>query len=163
VATREGEPDAGVMRKLHQTIRKVTDDVPALSYNTAIAAMMEYVNVLRAHERTPHVREVEPLVQLVAPFAPHAAEELWEVLGHEGSIFDGGWPAFDAALAAEESVTVAVQVGGRTRGTVQVPKDSEQAAVLEAAMAEPVIAKFVTGSPKKVIYVKNRLLNLVLG
>ena len=106
--------------------------------------------------------EVEPLVQLVAPFAPHAAEELWETLGHEHSIFDDGWPAFDAALAAEESVTVAVQVNGRTRGTVQAPKDAEQPAVLEAAMAEPTIAKFVTGSPKKVIYVKNRLLNLVV-
>ncbi len=161
-AARDGEPDRGVMRKVHQTIRKVTDDIPALSYNTAIAAMMECVNVLRAHERTPHVREVEPLVQLVAPFAPHVAEELWETLGHAGSVFDAGWPAFDAALAAEESVTVAVQVGGKTRGTVQVPKDAEQLAVLEAAMAEPAIAKFVTGEPKKVIYVRNRLLNLVV-
>ncbi|MDE3153161.1 MAG: leucine--tRNA ligase, partial [Gemmatimonadota bacterium] len=161
-ATRAGDPDAAVMRKLHQTIRKVTDDIPALSYNTAIAAMMEYVNVLRAHERTPHAREVEPLVQLVAPFAPHAAEELWEVLGHDRSVFDAGWPAFDAALAAEESVTVAVQVNGKTRGTVQVPKDAEQPAVLEAAMADAGIAKFVTGSPKKVIYVRNRLLNVVV-
>ncbi|MDE3128936.1 MAG: class I tRNA ligase family protein, partial [Gemmatimonadota bacterium] len=135
---------------------------PSLGYNTAIAAMMECVNVLRAHERGPHVREVEPLVQLVAPFAPHVAEELWETLGHAGSVFDAGWPAFDAALAAEDAVTVAVQVGGKTRGTVQVPKDAEQAAVLEAAMAEPGIAKFVTGAPKKVIYVKNRLLNIVL-
>ncbi|HET7631001.1 MAG TPA: leucine--tRNA ligase [Gemmatimonadaceae bacterium] len=160
--SREGEPAAGVMRKLHQVIDKVTNDLPALSYNTAIAAMMEYVNVLRAHERRPHVREVEPLVQLVAPFAPHVAEELWEVLGHHESVFDAGWPVFDAALAVEESVTVAVQVNGRTRGTVQVPKDAGQDAVVEAAMAEPVIAKFVTGAPKKVIYVKNRLLNLVI-
>jgi leucyl-tRNA synthetase len=161
-AIHDGRPETAVMRKLHQTIRKVTGDLPSLSYNTAIAAMMEYVNVLRAHERTPHRAEVEPLVQLVAPFAPHAAEELWETLGHERSIFDDGWPAFDAALATEESVTVAVQVNGRTRGTVPVPKDAEQTAVLEAAMAEPSIAKFVTGSPKKVIYVPNRLLNLVV-
>ena len=161
-AVRDGEPETAVMRKLHQTIRKVTDDIPALSYNTAIAAMMEYVNVLRAHERRPHVAEVEPLVQLVAPFAPHAAEELWETLGHANSVFDDGWPAFDAALATEEAVTVAVQVNGRTRGTVQVPKDAEQAVVVEAAMAEPAISKFVTGSPRKVIHVQNRLLNLVL-
>ncbi|MDE3215279.1 MAG: leucine--tRNA ligase [Gemmatimonadota bacterium] len=161
-AARDGEPDRDVMRKVHQTIRKVADDIPALSYNTAIAAMMECVNVLRAHERRPQVREVEPLVQLVAPFAPHIAEELWETLGHAGSVFDAGWPAFDAALAAEDSVTVAVQIGGRTRGTVQVPRDAEQAAVLAAALAEPGIAKFVTGEPKKVIYVRNRLLNLVV-
>src|SRR3712207_5978204 len=80
-ATTEGTPDTDVLRKLHQTIRKVGDDVPRLSYNTAIAAMMEYMNVLRRGERTAHVGEVRPLVQLVAPFAPHVAEELWERLG----------------------------------------------------------------------------------
>ncbi|MHB1862262.1 MAG: leucine--tRNA ligase [Gemmatimonadaceae bacterium] len=161
-ATRAGDPDATVLRKVHQTIRKVTDDIVALSYNTAIAAMMECVNVLRAHDRVPHVNEVEPLVQLVAPFAPHVAEELWEMLGHDRSVFDNGWPAFNAQLAAEHSVTVAVQVNGKTRGTVQVPMDADQAAALEAALAEPTIAKFVAGSPRKVIYVKNRLLNLVV-
>ncbi|HVE80375.1 MAG TPA: leucine--tRNA ligase, partial [Gemmatimonadaceae bacterium] len=80
-----GAPSPAVMRKLHQTIKKVGDDVPRLGYNTAIAAMMEYVNVLRAGERVPHRDEVAPLVRLVAPFAPHLAEELWERLGHEGS------------------------------------------------------------------------------
>src|SRR4051812_49836847 len=73
----DGASDADVTRKLHQTIAKVSRDVPALSYNTAIAAMMEYMNVLRRSERTPHRAEVEPLVQLAAPFAPHLAEELW--------------------------------------------------------------------------------------
>ena len=76
-------PDPLVMRKLHQTIKKVVDDIPALSYNTAIAAMMEYINVVRREERTAHRAEVEPLVQLVSPFAPHVAEELWERLGHD--------------------------------------------------------------------------------
>ena len=75
-------PIRAVMRKLHQTIKKVSRDIPALSYNTAIAAMMEYMNVVRRGERTAHRAEVEPLVQLVAPFAPHVAEELWETLGH---------------------------------------------------------------------------------
>ncbi len=93
-------PDPAVMRKLHQTIKKVSTDVPALSYNTAIAAMMEYMNVVRRGERTAHRAEVEPLVQLISPFAPHAAEELWEMLGHSESVFDAGWPAFDASLAA---------------------------------------------------------------
>jgi leucyl-tRNA synthetase len=161
-AVRDVDLDADVMRKVHQTIRKVTNDIPALSYNTAIAAMMECVNTIRAHDRTPQVREVEPLVQLVAPFAPHVAEELWETLGHTRGVFDDGWPAFDAALAAEESVTVAVQVNGKTRGTVQVPRDAAQSAVVETAMAEPSIAKFVTGPPHNVIYVDNRLLNLVV-
>jgi leucyl-tRNA synthetase len=158
----DGEPDPAVMRKLHQTIHKVSGDIPALSYNTAIAAMMEYVNVLRRSERTAHVAEVEPLVQLVSPFAPHIAEELWEQLGHRESVFDAGWPAYDAALAADERITMAVQVGGKTRGTIQVPKDVTQDAAVAAALAEATIAKFVSGPPKKVIFVPGRLLNIVI-
>jgi leucyl-tRNA synthetase len=161
-ATREGEPERNVMRKLHQTIRKCGQDIAVLGYNTAIAAMMEYLNVVRRGERTPHVAEVEPMVSLVAPFAPHIAEELWERLGHTASVFDSGWPVFDAAIAAEEAITVAVQVGGKTRGTVQVPVEATQDDVMAAAMADPSIAKFVTGTPKKVIYVKGRLLNVVV-
>jgi leucyl-tRNA synthetase len=163
VATAQrGDPDPQVMRKLHQTIKKVSDDIPALSYNTAIAAMMEYMNVVRRAERTAHVAEVEPLVQLVAPFAPHIAEELWEKLGHGESVFDAGWPRFDAALATEDLITVAVQVGGKTRGTIQVPKDVTQEAALAAAMADATIAKFVAGTPRRVIFVPGRLLNIVL-
>jgi leucyl-tRNA synthetase len=155
-------PDADVLRKLHQTIRKVGDDIPRLSYNTAIAAMMEYMNVLRYNDRVPHVREVEPVVQLVAPFAPHIAEELWERLGHTTSVFDGGWPRYDAALAAEDLVEMAVQVNGKTRGRVQVTRDATEDAALAAALAIPSIAKFVIGPPKKVIFVRGRLLNVVV-
>ena len=156
-----GEPDAEVMRKLHQTIRKVGDDIPKLQYNTAIAAMMEYVNVLRRAERVPHRAEVEPLIPLVASFAPHVAEELWETLGHAGSVFDAGWPAFDPALAAGDTMTIAVQVNGKTRGSVQLAKGAGEADVLAAANAEPSIAKFLPAAPKKVIYVPGRLLNVV--
>ncbi len=161
-ARTEGEPDRDVLQKLHQTIKKVGEDVPRLSYNTAIAAMMEYMNVLRRSERVPHRGEVEPLVQLVSPFAPHIAEELWEVLGHDVSVFDSGWPSFDAALAGGETMTIAVQIGGKTRGSVVLPKDATQEAVLAAVHADPSIVKFITGTPKKVIYVPGRLLSLVL-
>jgi leucyl-tRNA synthetase len=161
-ATPDGAPDVAVMRKLHQTIKKVSTDVPALSYNTAIAAMMEYINVVRRGERTAHRAEVEPLVQLVAAFAPHAAEELWEKLGHTESVFDAGWPAFDEALAADELITIAVQVNGKTRGTVQLAPGSAQDAAMSAAMADQAIAKFVVGPPKKVIFVPGRLLNIVV-
>ncbi|MFL5576626.1 MAG: leucine--tRNA ligase [Gemmatimonadaceae bacterium] len=160
-ARTEGEPDVAVMRKLHQTIRKVGDDVPRLSYNTAIAAMMEYMNTLRAGERVPHRAEVEPLVQLVAPFAPHVAEELWERFGHDESVLDAGWPAFDPTLAAEDTIELVVQVNGKTRGRLSVPRAVDQESALAAAMADPAVAKFVTGTPKKVIFVPGRLLNVV--
>jgi leucyl-tRNA synthetase len=161
-ATTNGAPDPAVMRKLHQTIGKVTDDLAKLSYNTAIAAMMEYINVVRRGERTPHREEIEPVVQLVSPFAPHVAEELWEKLGHTESVFDSGWPAFDPELAKEDLITIAVQVGGKTRGTIQVAPGASQDTALAAAMAEPAIANFVPGPPKKVIFVPGRLLNIVV-
>ena len=158
----DGEPDGDVLRKLHQTIRKVGEDVPRLSYNTAIAAMMEYMNVLRRGERVPHRAEVEPVVQLISPFAPHVAEELWEQLGHETSVFDSGWPAFDPALAAEDTIELAVQVNGKLRGALQVAPSISQEAALELALAEPGVAKFVAGTPRKVIFVPGRLLNIVV-
>ena len=161
-ARRDGTPDRDVMRKLHQTIKKVGEDVPRLSYNTAIAAMMTYMNTLREGERVAHLDEVKPLVQLVAPFAPHIAEELWERLGGQGSVFENRWPAYDSALAADELVTIAVQVSGKTRGTIQVTPDIDQDGAFAAAMAEPSISKFVPGPPKRVIYVKGRLLNIVV-
>ena len=120
------------------------------------------MNVLRAHDRTPHVDEVLPLLQLVSPFAPHFAEELWERFGHESSIFEAGWPSFDPALAAEELVTLAVQVNGKLRGTIQVARDIGQEGALAAALAEPAVTKFVPGTPRKVIFVPGRLLNLVV-
>ena len=158
----EGEADPEVRRKLHATIKKVGEDIPALSYNTAIAAMMEYMNVLRKGERRCHRDEVLPVVQLVASFAPHIAEELWAMLGHATSVFDAGWPAYDPALLTSATVALVVQVGGKTRGTIQVAPDVTQEAALAAALAEPGIAKFVTGTPKKVILVPGRLLNVVV-
>ena len=155
-------PAEEVLRKLHQTIRKVGEDIPRLGFNTAIAAMMEYMNVLRAGERRPHRAEVEPLVQVVAPFAPHIAEELWERLGHAKSVFDSGWPPFDPALAAENTIELAVQVNGKMRGTVTVARTIGQEGAYAAAMAAPAIARFVTGTPKKIIFVPGRLLNVVV-
>jgi leucyl-tRNA synthetase len=124
--------------------------------------MMEYMNVVRRGERVAHRDEIAPLVQLVAPFAPHIAEELWEKLGHPHSVFDSGWPAFDEALATDELVTIAVQVGGKTRGTISAPRGVDQEAALQLALADPNLSKFVPGPPKKVIYVPGRLLNIVV-
>ena len=158
----DGEPDHSVMRKLHQTIRKVSEDIPRLSYNTAIAAMMEYMNVLRKGERTPHRDEVFPLIALVSPFAPHIAEELWEQTGGTASVFDSAWPTFDAALAAEDLIELVVQVNGKVRGRVMVAPDITEKAALVAALADPAVSKFVVGAPRKVVFVPGRLLNIVV-
>jgi leucyl-tRNA synthetase len=157
-----GGADPAVLRELHRTIQKVTADIASLSYHTAIAAMMQYMNVLRTGERTPHRAEVEPLVPLVAPFAPHLAEELWEWFGNSTSVFDHPWPTFDPALIAEDTVTVAIQVNGKTRGTVVVPVDADQMAVYAAALATPAVARHVVGEPRTMIFVPRRLLNIVV-
>jgi leucyl-tRNA synthetase len=157
-----GAPDVEVLRKLHATIKKVGEDTPALSYNTAIAAMMEYMNTLRKGERPVHRAEVEPVVQLVAPYAPHIAEELWTMLGHEKSVFDSGWPSYDASLLVSDTIELVVQVSGKTRGKLVVAKTISQDEALAAAKADPSIGKFITGEPKKVVLVPGRLLNVVI-
>ncbi|MGI8547722.1 MAG: class I tRNA ligase family protein, partial [Gemmatimonadaceae bacterium] len=157
----DGHVDIQVQRKLHATIKKVTEDVPRLSYNTAIAAMMEYMNVLRKGERTPRRVEVEPLVQLVAPFAPYLAEELWEQLGHDTSVFNSRWPEFDPALLIEDEIELVVQVNGKVRGKIQIARDAGQDAAYERAMADAGVARFVTSEPKKVVFVPGRLLSIV--
>jgi leucyl-tRNA synthetase len=124
--------------------------------------MMEYINVLRAGERRAHRAEVEPLVQLVAPFAPHIAEELWERLGHQRGVFDSGWPAFDEKLAAEDTIELVVQVNGKVRGRLRVAPDIARDDALAAALADESIRRFASGTPKKVVFVPGRLLNIVV-
>ena len=158
------DPDSAVEQKLHQTIEKVTEHLATLRYNTAIAAMMEYLNAARAGGRAPARAEIEPLVCLVAPFAPHIAEELWRRLGHKGSIFDGAnWPAFDPAKAAERVARVAVQVNGKVRGTVSAPAGADREAVVALARSEPNVARHLEGKEvRRTIHVPNRLLNFVV-
>jgi len=158
----DGDPDHAVMRKLHQTIRKVGEDISRLSYNTAVAAMMEYMNVLRKGERTPHRDEVLPLIPLVSPFAPHIAEELWEQTGGTGSVFDTAWPSFDPRLALDDSIELVVQVNGKVRGKITVARDISEQDALVAALADPTVSRFTAGNPRKVIFVPGRLLNIVV-
>jgi leucyl-tRNA synthetase len=157
--------DPEVERKIHQTIAQATEQIPNLQYNTAIAAMMECLNAIRAGGRTPARSEIEPLVVMVAPFAPHLSEELWERLGHDGSIFDGSqWPAFDPEKAKEDAVEVAVQVNGKLRGTIRVPVGTDQEAAEALARAEDNVARYLEDAAvRRVIYVPNRLLNFVVG
>jgi leucyl-tRNA synthetase len=156
-------PEPAQLRLLHQTIRKVTEDLEALAFNTAIAQMMVFVN-----ELTPMTRRsralIEPFVLLLAPFAPHLAEELWQRLGHGESLVREPWPAWDSGLVLEDQVTIAVQINGKLRATLEMPRDTEQAAAQSAALADERVRRHVDGAEiRKVIFVKNKLVNLVVA
>lgn len=161
----DADPDPAVERKLHATIRRVTEQIPELQYNTAIAATMEYLNAVRAGGRRARRGEVEPLVPLIAPFCPHLAEELWERLGHRESIFEGAnWPAYDPEKARQDTVDLAVQVNGRLRAVIQVPAGAAQEDAERAARADPRVRRYLDGGKvRRVVYVQDRLLNFVLS
>jgi leucyl-tRNA synthetase len=154
-----------VEQKLHATIKKVTDDIAALQYNTAIAALMEYLNVVRQGGRSANRSEVEPIVPLVAPFAPHLAEELWQLLGHPHSIFSGkSWPSYDPAKTIADTVEFIVQVNGKVRARMPMPRGISEKEAQASALADENVRRFLNGDPvRKVIFVPDRLINLVLG
>jgi leucyl-tRNA synthetase len=163
-----GETDARALRKLHQTIRKITLDFDnRWHFNTSIAALMELLNELHALEAglSPAVRIecAEKTVLLLAPFAPFAAEELWSVTGHRGPVFKQGWPAFDADLALEEALEVPVQVNGKLRGRVVVAHGTPREELEAAALAEPKIRALVDGKRVvRIVVVPAKLVNIVV-
>jgi leucyl-tRNA synthetase len=165
-ACREGdgqEVHHNVLVKLHQTKKRVTEGLEELHYNTSIAALMELLNALRA-DKVCEKAVAEELVIMLAPFAPHFAEECWERMGHRSSVFDARWPAWDEALVVEDQVEVVVQVNGKTRAKVTVARDADEETVVGAAMRDSTVGRFVEGKVvRKVIHVLNRLLNLVVS
>jgi leucyl-tRNA synthetase len=168
-------PFLELRRRTHRTIRKVTEGMQDdLKFNTGIAALMELMNELqgldpKAGPEQAAVREaLVAMASLLAPFAPHVAEELWhEVLGppaRDRLLAEEPWPAFDAALTVADTVTIAVQVNGKLRGEVQVPAAAGEAEVRTAAEAEEKVSAYLTGKAvKKVVYVKGRLINYVVA
>jgi leucyl-tRNA synthetase len=162
-SVRDVEPGRDTLRKLHQTIKKVTDDVEAMRFNTAIAAMMEFSNHLTREEVRPR-SVLGPFVLILSPFAPHLAEELWRLLGHRESLAYEPWPAHDEALTRAEEIEVPVQVNGKVRSKVTVPADSGEAALRAAALADERIRGLIDGKPvRKVIVVPKKLVNIVVG
>jgi leucyl-tRNA synthetase len=154
------EPTLDHQRLLHQTIKKVTEDVEALRFNTAISQMMVFTNELTKAERRARAL-LEPFVLILAPFAPHLAEELWAVLGKKPSVSEQPWPCFDPALTVSERLTIPVQVNGRLRGKIEV----EQVATrdLVERLSREQIAEWLQGKePRKVIYVEKKLINFVV-
>ena len=143
-ALTDDAPNADELRVLHRTIKAVTEDIAKLSLNTPIARMMEFTNFFTKQERRPRAC-MEPFVQLLAPFAPHMAEELWQMLGHAETLTYEPWPTFDESLIAESTVELAVQVNGKVRGKINVATDADNGTILAAAKAEPKVAEQLAG------------------
>jgi len=158
-----------LLRTTHQTIRKVTEDIERLRFNTMIAALMEYTNYLGKGKeagiftRTDWKEATETLLLLLAPSVPHLAEELWEQTGHDYSIHDQAWPEWDEELAKDEEVTLVVQVNGRLRDRLSVPVTiSEDDAMVLAFGSEKVKAHTEGKEVVKKIYVPQKLVNIVV-
>jgi leucyl-tRNA synthetase len=159
----DAEPAAEIVRLLHKTIRSVTTELDALRFNTAIARLMEMSSALLSLERRPRVA-VEGFVLLLAPFAPHLAEELWSVLGHTQSLAYAAWPDFDPLLAEEERREYAVQVNGRLRHKVLADTGLSAASLLETVKADPRVTELLRGKRiLKEFAVPGRLVNFVVS
>ncbi len=131
-ADSDAKPDAALTRLLHRTIRKVTEDIEGMRFNTAISAMMVLSNELLKLDKVP-TEALEVLAKLLHPFAPHLGEEVWEMLGHRPSIQHEPWPAHDPALCEEDQVEVPIQINGKVRGRITLPKDATEDQALAAA------------------------------
>jgi leucyl-tRNA synthetase len=158
------ELDTETLRLLHRTIAGVSEDYAALRNNTAVAKLIEYTNHLTKQHRDSMPRAaVEPLVLMLAPLAPHLAEELWQRLGHSTSLAHGPFPVADADYLVDDTVEYPVQVNGKVRGHITVPADADADAVEAAALADEKVQTSLAGAtPKKVIVVAGRLVNLVV-
>jgi leucyl-tRNA synthetase len=160
---RDVEPDKETLRKLHQTIRKVTEDLDSMSFNTAIAAMMEFCNHLTRQEVRPR-SVLNTFVLLLSPFAPHLAEDLWQALGHCGSLAYEPWPAYEEALTRAEEIEVPIQVNGKLRSKVRVPPDISKEDLEARARADEKIRALIDGKQvRKVIVVPGKLVNIVVA
>jgi leucyl-tRNA synthetase len=157
---KDGALDAETEALLNQTIKKVGDDIESMKFNTAVSALMIYANHLGDLEVVPS-RAFKSLLSLLAPLAPHIAEELWQESGYSTSVHAEPWPSFDEKKMLSARVTIAVQVGGKTKGTLEAPRSATEAEVETLVRSDQALAKHIPTSPKKVIYVPGRVLNFI--
>ncbi|WP_156457875.1 class I tRNA ligase family protein, partial [Sphingomonas sp. Leaf412] len=158
-----GGTDAALDRKVHRTIAGIATDLEALSFNKAVAKLYELTSAVeKAPPSASRDAAVEAMIRLVSPMAPHLAEEAWAARGHDGLVADAAWPEVDPALLVEDEVTVAVQVNGKLRDTLVLAKGLPKDAIEAAALASEKVQKQLDGAtPKKVIVVPDRLVNIV--
>jgi leucyl-tRNA synthetase len=163
-----GEDESLSLRQAtHKTIAGVSDDIEHFRFNKAIARIRELTNTLSDHSplTTRHsslFEALETVLQLLNPFLPHFTEEAWEMLGHKEWLVNTPWPKADAALLVDDTVTLAIQVNGKLRATVELPKDTPQAEAEKAALSQPNVVSFLEGKTvRKVIVVPNKIVNVV--
>jgi leucyl-tRNA synthetase len=162
-AIKDVSPSADTLRELHRTIKKVGEDTEGLRFNTAIAAMMEFVNYLTKLEVKPKA-VLDPFVLLLAPYAPHAAEELWRALGHNKTLAYEPWPQYDPALTKADTIEVPVQINGKIKAKLMVPAETDAEELEAIAMADESVKAALAGkSVKKVIVVPKKLVNVVVS
>ena len=155
------EPDLEMERLLHKTVKRVTDDMEGLRFNTAIAALIEMNNALVGRKTLPR-RVAESFVLMLAPLAPHFCEELWEMLGHTESLANTQWPSYDEQYLIEDEIEIVVQVMGKLRGRLRVSPDADEDTVREMALADEKVQRHIDGKTiRKVIFVKGKLINIV--
>jgi leucyl-tRNA synthetase len=162
-AVQDVAPDRETLKRLHRTIQKVTEDLDGMRFNTAIAAMMEYVNYLTRLDVRPR-RVLEPFILLLAPFAPHLGEELWAALGHADTLAYEPWPTFDPAFTKDDTIEIPVQVNGKLRSKLSVPADADEQMLRSLALNDDKIKAFIGEKQvKKVIIVPGKLVNIVVA
>ena len=153
-------PSLEQQRSLHQTIKKVTEDIEHLRFNTAISQMMVFTNEMTKLEQRPRSL-IEPFVLLLSPFPPHITEELWALLGHHPNISQQPWPEFDPALTVSDRLTIPVQINGKLRGRIEVGTNAGRQEI--EALARREAGEWLQGKePKKIVYVENKLVNFVV-
>jgi leucyl-tRNA synthetase len=156
------EMDEETTKILHKTMKKVTEDIENMSFNTAISAMMVLTNHLTSLKDQVPREAAEKLTLMVSPFAPHLGEECWSLLGHDDTLAYHPWVEHDEALCVDNTVKMGVQVNGKTRGEIEIPKDADQEGAMAEAMKVQSVSNQLDGKDvKKIIYVPGRILNIV--
>ena len=156
------EIDQETTKIMHKTMKKVTEDIENMSFNTAISSLMVFVNHLQSLKEAVPLEAAEKLALMVSPFAPHLGEECWNILGHDNTLAYHPWVEYDEELCVDNTVKMGVQVNGKVRGEIEIPKDADQDLAMELAMKQARVTAQLDGKDvKKIIFVPGRILNIV--
>ncbi|HEC92420.1 MAG TPA: leucine--tRNA ligase, partial [Candidatus Atribacteria bacterium] len=156
-------PNPKLKKILHKTIKKVSEDIENMKFNTAISAMMEFCNAWQENPKGLRKKDLKDFLKILSPFAPHLTEELWQKLGNKKSIFLKKWPKYDPKLIEEEKITLVIQINGKVRDKIEVEKGIPESKAKELALSHPKIQKWLLNKKiKKTIFIKDKLINFVI-